>query len=188
MISAILPYRREGQNLSREDSRPNPTSQFRATSPLAARAKTGAIFVKKTNYRWAIRYRPTEPPPSPRDENSTLVTKSKSGMSDKSDPAGTLRDLLMKNISSSRKALHPSRCFASDGWAASRLPWVGLSIFVKNISVERRFFRPAARCGELPPHLEFSYRTIPLRRIRFACRLIADAKFGRNFRQEKESP
>ena len=36
-------------------------------------------------------------------------------------------------------------------------------------------------------HLEFSYRTIPLRRIRFACRLIASAKFGRNFRYENKA-
>ena len=37
-------------------------------------------------------------------------------------------------------------------------------------------------------HLEFSYRTIPLRRIRFACRLTAGAKFGRYFRQEMRKP
>ena len=37
-------------------------------------------------------------------------------------------------------------------------------------------------------NLEFSYRTIPLRRIRFACRLIAGAKCGRIFRQEMIKP
>ena len=101
--------RQRAKNYKQEDSKTSLTSQFQTAHRLAARAKTRAIFVKRTGLDCAIRYRPTEPPPSPRDENSTLVTKSKSGMSDKSDLAGTLRDLLTKNIFSSRKALHPSR-------------------------------------------------------------------------------
>ena len=109
MISAILPYRREGRNLSREDSRLNPTSQFRATSPLTAQAKTGAIFVKKTNYRWAIRYRPAEP-------RQALVTKiqfwsrnQSRGCQINQIPLEPCCNLLTKNIFSSRTAPRPSQ-------------------------------------------------------------------------------
>ena len=161
MISAILPYRREGRNLSREDSRLNPTSQFRATSPLTARAKTGAIFVKKINYRWAIRYRPAEPPSSSRDENSTLVTKSKSGMSDKSDPAGILPRphdekyiFVMKGTTS--ELILPLQ---TAGWRADcrgRSFQLSSRDFPKGDS----FSDPLLTAASFT-HLEFSYRTIP---------------------------
>ena len=78
------------KTLNREDGIPNSRSQSRTAPPLATRAKTESIFVKRIGLGCAIRYRPAEPPSSSRDENSILVKKSKSGMSDKSDPAGTL--------------------------------------------------------------------------------------------------
>ena len=163
MISAILPYRREGRNLSREDSRLNPTSQFRATSPLTARAKTGAIFVKKINYRWAIRYRPAEPPSSSRDENSILVKKSKSGMSDKSDHVGTLlqppdeKYIFVKNCTPSEP-----NASVSGGWAASRLPWAGFQFSSRDFPKGDSFSDPLLIAASFA-YLDLSYRTIPLR-------------------------
>ena len=105
--------------LNRGDGRPNSMSQIRATTRLTARAKTGAIFVKRIYLRRAIRYRPAESPPDPRDEKFTLVTKSKSGMSDKSDSEGSLPRPLDEKF-----------------------------IFVKRFSEGRQFFRSAAHRSE----------------------------------------
>ena len=80
-----------GQNLVREDSKASPTSQFQAVPPLAARAKPVAIFVKKIDYRYAIRYRPAEPPTSPRDQNSIFVTNYHPSESAPSDPVAGQR-------------------------------------------------------------------------------------------------
>lgn len=126
----------------------------------------------------------TKPPSSPRDENSTLVTKSKSGMSDKSDPEGTLprpldeKHIFVKKGTTSEQTL-------SDPVAGRRANCRG-----RRFQFSSRDF-PKGDSFPDPLHvavnftyLEFSYRTIPLRRIRLACRLIAGAKFGRNFRQE----
>lgn len=87
-----LRYRTDGRaTLNREDGWPIQARQSRTATPLAARAKVRAILVKRIGtVRRTIRYRPAESPTSPRNEKSTLVTKSKSGMTDKSDKEGTL--------------------------------------------------------------------------------------------------
>lgn len=144
-----------------------------------------AIFVKRIGLCQAIRYRPAEPSLSPRDENSILVKKSKSGMSDKSDPAGTLprpldeKYIFVKKDSPSEPTLplqttgQQADCRGRDFQFSSRIFLLGESIF-DPLLIAAGF-----------AHLEFSYRIIPLRRIRFACLLIAGAKVGRYFRQEK---
>ena len=48
--------------------------RIRTTAPLAARAKTGAIFVKRIYLRRPIWHSTEEPPPSPRDEKFVFVT------------------------------------------------------------------------------------------------------------------
>ena len=68
--------RQRAKNYKQEDSKTSLTSQFQTAHRLAARAKTGAIFVKRIGLGCAIRYRPTEPPPSPCDENLVSVTNS----------------------------------------------------------------------------------------------------------------
>ena len=94
----------------------------------------------------------------PQNRRQALVTKisfwsrnQSRGCQTNQIPQEPCRNLLTKNIFSSRKTLHPSRRCASDGWAASRLPWAGLLIFVKRFTDGRRFFRSAARCNELRP-------------------------------------
>ena len=147
-----------------------------------------AIFVKRTRLPWAIRYRPAEPPPSPRDENSTLVTKSKSGMSDKSDPEETLprptdeKYIFVKNCTPSEQM--PPYPVAGQRADCRRR---GFQFSSRDFPMGDGFSDPLLIAASFT-HLEFSYRAIPLRRIRFACRLIAGAKFGRIFRQEMRKP
>ena len=70
----VATSRRRTKKYKQADSKTHPTRHFRAAPPLAAVAKTGAIFVKRIGLCCAIRYRPAEPPPSPRDEKFPFVT------------------------------------------------------------------------------------------------------------------
>ncbi len=116
--------------------------------------------MKRIYLRSAIRYRPTELPPSPRDENFTFVTNFRvftslllgSGFRQQVDCRG-------------RRFRFSSRIFPmGDG-------------FPDPLLIATSF-----------AHLEFSYREILQWRICFACRLIAGAKTGRIFRQEIRKP
>ena len=64
-------------------------------------------------------------------------------------PQNRRQALVTKILFSSQTAPVRADAAASDNWAASRLPWAGLSIFVKRFSVGRLFSRSAARCIEL---------------------------------------
>ena len=143
------------------DGWPIQTSQSRTAPPLTARAKTGAIFVKRIGLRRAIRYRPAEPPPSSRDENSILVKKSKSGMSDKSDPAGILPRPPDENL------VFATNCTPSE-------PTLPLQTTGQRADCRGRGFQFSSRdfllgdCFPDPPlvalsfaYLESSYRTTP---------------------------
>ena len=117
---------------------------------------------RERDCRWAIRYRPSEPPSS-RDENSTLVTKSKSGMSDKSDPAGILPRPPDENL------VFATNCTPSE-------PTLPLQAAGQRADCRGRGFQFSSRIfllGDGFPdplliaasfaYLDFSYRTIPLR-------------------------
>ena len=152
--------RQRAKNYKQEDSKTSLTSQFQTAHRLAARAKTRAIFVKRTGLDCAIKYRPAEPPPSPRDQNFVFVTNHPTSEQTPPYPVAGQR----------------ADCRGRDLQFSSRIFLLG-DDFPDPLHVAASF-----------AHLEFSYRTIPLRRIRFACRLIAGAKFGRIFRQEMRKP
>ena len=188
MTSATFTAQTGGRNLNREDSHPNPTSQFRATSPLSARAKTGAIFVKRIGLlpydqipsywttakpSWRKFYfgheikvgdvrqiRSRRNPARPPDEKYIFVKKGSP-----SEPM-----LRFRRLGSEQTAVGGAFNFRQEYFC-----WA--TVFPIRCTLRRA-----------SPHLEFSYRTIPLRRIRFACRLTAGAKFGRYFRQEMRKP
>ena len=115
-----------------------------------------SIFRQENGLDCAIRYRPAEPPPSPRDQNFVFVTNHPMSVQTTPDTVAGQR----------------ADCRGRDLQFSSRIFLLG-NDFPDPLHVATSF-----------AHLEFSYRIIPLRRIRFACRLIAGAKFGRNFRQE----
>ncbi len=71
--STVLQADRARKN-SHENSKASSTSQFRATSPLTARAKTGAIFVKKLRQQRVYRCHPARPQPRLCDEKLIFVT------------------------------------------------------------------------------------------------------------------
>ena len=109
-------------------------------------------------------------------------------MSDKSDPAGTLplpldeKYIFVKRSSTSKPTL-PLQT------AGQRADCRGRSFQFSSRDFPKgdNFLDPLLIAASYA-YLEFSYRTIPLRRIRFACRLTAGAKFGRYFRQEIRKP
>ena len=109
-------------------------------------------------------------------------------MSDKSDPAGTLlqppdeKYIFVKKDSPSEPTL-PLQTAGQRADCRRR----GFQFSSRDLLTGDGFSDPLLITASFT-HLEFSYRIIPLRRIRFACRLIADAKFGRNFRQKKRKP
>ena len=66
--------RQSAKNYKRWDDKATPTRQSRTATPLAAVAKTVAIFVKKLRQQRVRRYHPAKPPPRPRDEKFVFVT------------------------------------------------------------------------------------------------------------------
>ena len=105
-------------------------------------------------------------------------------MSDKSDPEGTLprppdeKYIFVKKGTTSEQTL-------SDPVAGRRANCRGRRFqFSSRDFPKGDSFSDPMLIAASYAYLEFSYRTIPLRQIRLACRLIAGAKFGRIFRQE----
>ena len=152
--------------LNREDGRTNSMSQFRAAPVWPPERKQGRFSSGEWLCR-AIRYRPAEPPPSPRDKNSLWSRNQNQGCKInqiRRNPATTSwRKIYFRH---ERHYIRADTA-TSDGWVASRLPWAGLSIIVKRFSEGRQFFRSAAYRSELHPSWIFvqnnSVKVNPLR-------------------------
>ena len=142
----------EGQNLYREDGIPNSRSQFRTAPPRwSPERKQGRFSSRKQTA--AVRSDTV-----PQNRRQALVTKillwsrnQSRGCQINQIQKKPCRDLLTKKYFRQERLSIRADAAASHGWAASRLPWAGLSIFVKNISVGRRFSRSAAHRSELRP-------------------------------------
>lgn len=159
-----------GQNLNREDGWPIQPNKSRTAPPLAARAKTESIFVKR------IGLRPSDQIPSSRTVTKPSWRKFNFGYEIKVGDVRQIRSRRNPAATSWRKIYfrqesHSIRAdtATSDGWVASRLPWAGLLIFIKNISVGRCFSRSAAHHNELHPSWIFvqnnSVKANPLRLV-----------------------
>ena len=108
-------------------------------------------------------------------------------MSDKSDPAGTLLQppdenfVFVTNCTPSEPTLplqtagQRADCRGRGFQFSSRICLLG-DVFSDPLLIAASF-----------AHLEFSYRTIPLRRIRFACRLTASAKFSSRNKKARDA-
>ena len=159
MTLATLPYRLEENPQPR--GRPSKSNEpIPSYIPSGRPSENGRDFRRENDCHWAIRYRPPELPPSPRDENLVFVTNCTP-----SEPTLPLQTAGQRADCRGRGFQFSSRIFLLDDG------------FPDPLHVAASF-----------AHLEFSYRTIPLRRIRFAYRLTAGAKFVRDFRQEMRKP